>query len=196
MELNYNSKINLICTQCKETYLAYKCNIRKSKLTFCTSKCYGLWQRNKKPIQRGIDKPIRLCSIDNCNKKHFGKTYCKHHYSKIIIYKNRPRKVKKEKIKSEREVKGFIIKKGYKKLIMPNHPRSDAKGYTFEHIIILEQKLNRQLLPKEVCHHIDGNKLNNNPDNLITFKDQASHCSYHRKLQSASKCPGSENTLP
>lgn len=31
----------------------------------------------------------------------------------------------------------------------------------------------------EVVHHIDGNKLNNNPSNLLVFKNQAEHAKYH-----------------
>ena len=35
-----------------------------------------------------------------------------------------------------------------------------------EHRFVLEQKLRRVLNPKEHVHHIDGNKLNNNLNNL------------------------------
>ena len=34
------------------------------------------------------------------------------------------------------------------------------------HRYVMEQKLGRKLLRTEIVHHIDGNKLNNNPDNL------------------------------
>jgi len=69
----------------------------------------------------------------------------------------------------------YIIKKGYKRILKPEHPRADGKGYVREHILILEEKLRRPLLPRETPHHKDGNKLNNHPDNLTTFKNQSIH---------------------
>jgi hypothetical protein len=205
-------KINLICTQCGKTYPTYTCNTKNSLKTYCSNACYAQWQRNKSFESRGILKPKRLCVIDLCGKVHFGKGYCKKHYYLLIEsrHKNKIKKViqplsficincnkefnrlyKKPKFCSKScctkyRKKHFIIKKGYKKILIPNHIRADKKGYVFEHIIVLEQKLCRALLPNEVCHHIDGNKLNNNPDNLINFKDQASHQSFHRN-QSISK---------
>lgn len=43
----------------------------------------------------------------------------------------------------------------------------NGSGYTFEHRIIAAQMLGVESLPPHVeVHHIDGNKLNNDPDNL------------------------------
>ena len=70
---------------------------------------------------------------------------------------------------------------------MPVHPRADNYGYVFEHIIILEAKLGRPLAPGEVSHHIDGNKLNNLPENLDAFPSQNQHQSYHRNNPMRSK---------
>lgn len=44
---------------------------------------------------------------------------------------------------------------------------------------ILEM-LGRDLIDGEVVHHIDENKSNNDPSNLMVFKSQADHVSYHR----------------
>lgn len=77
--------------------------------------------------------------------------------------------------------KPFIIKKGYKKVLLPAHPRSDKKGYVFEHIVILESVLCRPICNGEECHHIDGNRMNNSPDNLILFPNHSEHMKHHAR---------------
>ena len=65
----------------------------------------------------------------------------------------------------------------------------------FEHRFVLEQKLNRYLLPEEVVDHIDGLTLHNSPENLRLFASNAGHLSATKaghapKLSTA----GSRNT--
>lgn len=55
---------------------------------------------------------------------------------------------------------------GYVELFIPNHPRTRANGYVFEHIIILEKKIGRSLLSGEETHHKDEDRQNNLPENL------------------------------
>ncbi|MBC2813556.1 HNH endonuclease [Enterococcus faecalis] len=44
-----------------------------------------------------------------------------------------------------------------------------------EHRVVAEAKLGRPLKPGEVVHHIDHNKRNNSPENLMIFRSQSDH---------------------
>ena len=51
-----------------------------------------------------------------------------------------------------------------------------------EHRIVAERLLGRPLTNDEVVHHIDGDKRNNNPNNIYVFPSQSEHAAYHAKL--------------
>lgn len=60
----------------------------------------------------------------------------------------------------------------------------EGKTYTkiygrHAHRVVAEQKLGRSLLPGEIVHHIDGNKRNNEPENLMIFASQEEHAAWH-----------------
>lgn len=76
-----------------------------------------------------------------------------------------------------------ICSNGYVEIIVPGHPATNARGYVYEHRIVAEKKLGRYLRSDEVVHHIDGNKTNNSPDNLIVLSNE-DHATLHALLKS------------
>ena len=61
---------------------------------------------------------------------------------------------------------GYLIRAGRK---------DDARGYALEHRIVMHDKIGRRLTKKEVVHHMDGDKTNNDPENLFLFDGNADH---------------------
>ena len=57
-------------------------------------------------------------------------------------------------------------KAGYVMVRVPEHPRAGRSHYVFEHIVVAEALLRRNLLEGETVHHINGIRDDNRPENL------------------------------
>lgn len=56
-------------------------------------------------------------------------------------------------------------------------------GWMPQHQLVVENFIGRTLNKGEVIHHIDGNKENNLIENLMLFKTQNEHSSFHNKIR-------------
>lgn len=126
-------------------------------------------------------------TCENCGKTFYrsrARTYRKDvpnkrkfcsHTCYIPIYKNK--KIPQEVIAKRNTPKGsssphwkggkYITQDGYIMVHIPDHPLTNSNGWLFEHTVIACQKENRLLQKGEQVHHVDGNKQNNDPGNLI-----------------------------
>lgn len=77
---------------------------------------------------------------------------------------------------------GIKIENGYKMVFSPWNPMCDRKGYTPEHRIIMAGILGRPLESSEIVHHINEDKLDNNPDNLVLMS-RKDHLFEHLPVQ-------------
>jgi len=87
-----------------------------------------------------------------------------------------------------RWIGGVIIHRGYKCIRKPNHPFAAQNGYVRENRLVMEKKLGRFLKPKEVVHHINDNKLDNNIKNLKLFNNANEHTKFHNEQRRIIKC--------
>ena len=84
---------------------------------------------------------------------------------------------------------------GYPMVYLPEHPRAKANGYVREHILVAEKYLKRPLKAGEVIHHINEDKTDNRPENLVVFASQAEHMNYHWKKRRCSNGIALPNAL-
>lgn len=69
---------------------------------------------------------------------------------------------------------------GYIEIYAPGYHSAKKNGYVYEHIVIAENMLGRQLKNGEVVHHKDKNRAHNSPDNLMVFASNSDHSRFHK----------------
>lgn len=168
-----------------------------------------------KDLTPGSEKKVRV-QCDDCGKesialyhnymigqkrKNFsGQTFCR---SCSIQRASKSNKGRVNKLKGvlKPEVSGsnspswkggtYISSDGYRMIYARKYDgmpinKSKWSNYMKEHIVIMETLLQRELLDKEVIHHINGNKLDNDPDNLLLCSSDKEHRTIHNQLEQLS----------
>lgn len=95
---------------------------------------------------------------------------------------SKSRKGKATKEKNPRWNGGKTIDKdGYIRILSLNHPNKTVRGYVLQHRLVMEKKIGRYLKPEEDVHHIDQNRQNNSPNNLMLFANREEHTKFHKE---------------
>lgn len=125
--------------------------------------------------KKSLPDPLQktTCSISLCNKYVYAKGYCLKHWTRVKRY-NREHRIFQKPGSQQ-------IRQGY--LYTPVNGKRVA-----EHVIIAEKALGRKLPKGAHVHHVDGNKLNNENNNLVICQSSAYHNLIHLRQRSFNDC--------
>ena len=118
-------------------------------------------ERNFKPSSNHLDCPI--CRNDDTRIPCPNCGQLKDKRSKVCF------RCRKRSGISNSNWKGGKTKhtRGYVMVKYPNHPRSEGNnGYVFEHILVMENHIGRNISRDETVHHKNGIKGDNRAENL------------------------------
>jgi hypothetical protein len=71
---------------------------------------------------------------------------------------------------------------GYYYILDPQHPNAGKDGYVGEHIVIACQARGTCIKSGEIVHHINLNKHDNRPENLV-ITNRTIHANWHNQLE-------------
>lgn len=167
------------CIICKKQFKTYHSKIKIGRGKCCSKKCKNILQ--SKTWKGKYPKSFQIFYKNNPNFRHQKKSsvVTKNKISLAVkkLWKNKEYKNHMKKIHRKK-----VSKRGnYLQIYYPQHPRVNERGYVYQHIIIMEKIIGRYLKPKEIIHHIDGNRYNNSENNLMLFKSRGQHINFHRR---------------
>jgi len=70
---------------------------------------------------------------------------------------------------------------------VPGHPKA-YRNEVYEHVLVAEEKIGRYLEGKECVHHINEDKTDNSPENLVVCKDNGEHIRMYHSNRKEKAC--------
>lgn len=125
---------------------------------------------------------MTACSVAGCEREHIASGLCNMHYKRLrangdpLITIRRPRHT------------GWLDKDGY-------FVHSINGRRIRDHIAIAEKALGKRLPPGAQVHHVDEDRTNNQPGNLVICPNNAYHKLLHQRMRAVAAC-GNANWLP
>lgn len=117
------------------------------------------------------------CAIDGCAKAAASRGWCHAHYRKWRLH-GTPHHGRSY-VRAQGE--GTVNHSGYIAVTVDGRRR-------MQHVIVAEKALGKPLPPGAVVHHVDRNRQNNDPSNLVVCPDQAYHKLIHLREDAMRAC--------
>lgn len=187
-------KIRTKCDNCGKEFLCQRFRIEKHQHIFCGKKCEGEYRRRQSEENCVCEYCGKIfhrkqSHIDK-NTHNYCSTECKSRAESILMcgegnHQYGLKGDKNSSWKSDERISYY----GYKLIRCLDHPFKNSDDMVFEHRLIAEKYLlteenstiinGKKYLSQEYCvHHIDFDKLNNDPENLYIIK-RGLHTRFH-----------------
>lgn len=126
----------------------------------------------------------KICSIEGCNQVILARGLCSTHYSRYKKYGDPLYLMRRSNGNGSRTRNGNIY------LYMPEHPNAMKNGKVLEHYYVMSKTLGRKIEKYEYITHLDGNRSNNNLENLrLCIKyDLCSVSNCNKKVHAQNLC--------
>lgn len=169
---------------CKECGKVFE-NEDKRGMKFCSLSC-----RIKNKANPPIEKTCKECGNKFIAPPSANKKYCSYKCSRVYLSKHHKAPHLSEYNKNHNQSR--MTPEVRTKIRYSHLGVGECKNYVkyygeLEHRVVASWMLGRPLTDEEVVHHIDENRRNNSPSNLIVFANSSEHIKHHALMRQDNK---------